>query len=546
MTNKPDSQVLEESARYMLYTFSIWTLGIGGRKGQGDVMIKQLGLRQLVESASRDARPAIGDVYCSRERGFHVYGELRLSLKMTAAEDTRDAQRYLSILQDYATIADACARETQAELLEVQGERIHLLMPCAGADRSAVDRLIGFSISFAQLVYAKISAKAGKEFQGFALAADHGDALILLSGNGSNGSIISLGPAANAPAKRLGTEQDGSVKTPARHLALRSDILRAVQYPADAGEWTNVDLGQVAKVFERLVDNRLTETLSRAATASLLLESQRGSREVNFVQSAYFMERDFATGQALKLSAFCMRADLDGFTKEVQEAFDSGNIAALVQKFASILEFAKQFSAAPDRKIIQLPWAGDCANLIVLPKYAGESYEAAQMYVPAQLPAAWHSQVSGSDSAKKPWTQTLGKTRWAVGCAGGEVVDGSSPVILLATVHTGKRDFMVAAGWAVGRSSDAIGAEDVRGTDTVVPNEDYQALDSQLQDLFEKLDSRFRISRGLTKDKVRDATVRASAQQVGPYVVPADRRTPPAKPHWWRNDSGSTSRYRRP
>ncbi|MBP7828369.1 MAG: hypothetical protein KA248_00480 [Kiritimatiellae bacterium] len=517
----------------------------GLKKGHGEMMIKQIGLRQLVESASRDVRPTIGDINCSKERGFHVYGELRLSLKMTAAEDTRDAQRYLSILQDYATIADACARETQAELLEVQGERIHLLMPCAAADRTAVDKVIAFAISFAQLVYTKIGAKAGKEFQGFALATDHGDALILLSGSGADGSIISLGPAANAPAKRLGTEKDGRVKTPARHLAMRSEILRAIQYPSDSSEWTNIDLSHVAKVFEGLMDGRLTERLSRASEASLLLEKRRGPPEVNFVQSGYFAERDFTPGQALKLSAFCMRADLDGFTKEVQEAFKTGNTEALVLKFVSIIEFAKQFSGSRDRKIIQLPWAGDCANLIVLPKYAGESYEAAQMYVPAQLPAEWHSQVTGSDREKRPWAHILGKTRWAVGCAGGEVFNGSRPVILLATVHTAKRDFMVAAGWAPGRSLDALDAEGVRGTDTVIPEEDYQAIDSQFQDLFEELDSRFRISRGLTKEKVRDATVQASAQQTGPYVVPVGRHTPPAKPHWWCNDSSHTFRKHR-
>jgi len=510
-------------------------------------MIREVQLRQLVESASRDAQPlAIGDIQCTKERGFHIYGELRLSLKMTAAEDTRDAQRYLSILQDYATIADACAREIQAELLEVQGERIHLLMPSATPDRAAVDKLIAFSISFAHLVYTKIAAKAGKEFQGFALAADHGDTLILLSGNGGSRSIISLGHAANAPAKRLGVEQDGTVKTPAGHLAVRSEILRAVRYPVDVRDWTNINLREVAKLFEQLTDNRLTETLSRAADAGLLLESQRGTRQVTFVESTYFAEGDFTTGQALKLSAFCMRADLDGFTKEVQEAFNAGNFAALVQKFASILEFAKQFAAVADRKIIQLPWAGDCANLIVLPKSAGESYEAAQMYVPAQLPAEWHSQVSGTDSAKRAWAHILGRTRWAAACAGGEMDAGSAPVILLATIHTSKRDFMVAGGWAVGRSNDALEAEGVRGDDTVIPDEDYQALDSQLKDLFAELDSRFWISHGLTKQKVRDATVKASTQQTGPYVPTAARHTPSPKPHWCCNELFHPSRYDSP
>jgi hypothetical protein len=496
--------------------------------------VKHVELKHLLESASRKAPFSIGgDIQYRAERGFHIYGELRLSLKMTAAEDTRDAQRYLAVLQSYATIADTCARETQTELLEIQGERIHLIMPCESCDKAAIDKLIAFSISFAELIYKKISAKLGDEFQGFALAADHGDAFLLLSGNDTGNSIVSLGPAANAPAKRLGTDTDGRVRTPAGHLALRSALLSSASYPADRNEWTNVNLRNVLQVFQPLADNLLTERLSASASAKLLLENSRAPRQVIFAESSYFSSRDFSSDQALKLTGFCLRADLDGFTKEVQDAFRTGNHEALVKKFASVMGFAAQFCVRPERKIIQMPWAGDCANLIILPQYSFESYEDAQMYVPAQMPAEWHSQVSGKDSMNRLWSQILGNTRWAVACAGGKTDNGSAPVILLATVYTQDRAFMVAAGWSIGRSLDALDVKGVQGTDSVIPEEDYQALESHLQEMFaEKLDSRFRISHQLTKEQIRDASTTASAQEKGPFIPSAGRHVPSPKPHW--------------
>jgi len=498
-------------------------------------MIRTVPLRQLIESTKRGAQYfASGEVDSSREVGFHIYGEIRLSLKMTAAEDTNDAQRYLSILQDYASIANACANVAQAELLEVQGERIHVLMPCPRADRSAVDRVISFAISLSDLVYKKIGAKAGKEFQGFALAADHGEALLLHSGNGSSGSIISLGPAANAPAKRLGIAQDGTVKTPAQHLAMKSEILKAIGYVPESCEWTNIKVMDASIVFAHLSDADLTTRMNFSADDELARNPVPQS--VISATSSYFSGPSYSPSQALKLSAFCLRADLDGFTREVQNAFDTGHTQKLLQRFIAITEFAKQFASMPDRKIISLPWAGDCANMIVLPKVVGESYSDAQMYVPAQIPAEWHSQVKGGGNMPNPASKAMGVSRWAVACVGGELEGESSPVILLATLRTTTRDFVIAAGWSVGRSADALEAQDVRGCDTVIAYEDYQALDSTYKELFVELDSRFWISRDLDVHRIKNKCAAASVQITGPYVPSARRNVPDPKPHWQHDD----------
>src|ERR1017187_4204614 len=97
-------------------------------------MPQQVNFRTLVDAVNRNsvfwsAAPTLATQPFAVETGFHVYGELNLTLKLTAATDTKDAARLLRVLTEYVAIAETCAALVGAELLEVQGERIHLLLP---------------------------------------------------------------------------------------------------------------------------------------------------------------------------------------------------------------------------------------------------------------------------------------------------------------------------------------------------------------------------------------------------------------------------------
>lgn len=497
--------------------------------------IQQTQLSAILESLHRDARPVAIDGY-ARERGFHIYGELRLTLKLTSADDVTDAQRYLDILQTYATVADSCARSFGASLLEVQGERIHLWSPSDMPSADAIQRVVAFSLALSATVYDKVAAIAGKEFKGFAMASDHGDTIFVRHGVGATASVISLSPAANAPAKRLGTGQDGSVKTPAQHLAFPTEKLRVAGLPAGKNDWELIPLTNVPQFLDKNAADRLTNAFKAAAGEQLLSESRRERPRVVLGDASYF-QRDVTIRGPLKATAFYLRADLDGFTKEVAAAFSQGGNAVgnLIEKFTRILAYGDQFAARPDRKTILLPWAGDCANIVLFPK-TGESFSAAKSYVPAMLPAEWHDQRATVNANRVAWSSIFGDARWAVGCAGGDVEDGIAPAMLIAPIQTSKRDFLIASGWAPGKSQDAIEAENVGADATVIPTEDYQTLDSQYQSVFKELDTRFWVAKSLTKSQLASLAIASSRQDKKQYIAAAGIHIPPAK-HFWYEQS---------
>src|SRR5436190_12861583 len=110
--------------------------------------------------------------------GFHIYGHLGLTLKLSAAEDLSDAQKLLEILQEYALIAEACAVPAGAHLFEVQGKRIHLFLPANEVSNSSVSKVMELCSALTKTVYKRIGARAGDSFKGFRTAADHGRAIV--------------------------------------------------------------------------------------------------------------------------------------------------------------------------------------------------------------------------------------------------------------------------------------------------------------------------------------------------------------------------------
>jgi len=116
-------------------------------------MPQRVNFRALLESASRDSDHWIKSASIETkpfavETGFHIYGELNLTLKLTAATDTKDAAKLLRVLQEYVAIAETCAAIVDAELLEIQGERIHLLFPAPHVTKASVDALLQFCVAF--------------------------------------------------------------------------------------------------------------------------------------------------------------------------------------------------------------------------------------------------------------------------------------------------------------------------------------------------------------------------------------------------------------
>jgi hypothetical protein len=457
------------------------------------------------------------------ETGFHVYGELHLTLKLTAASDTEDAAKLLRILQEYTSIAEACAPLAGAELLEVQGERIHLLIPAAAVTRESVNALLRFSVAFTNTVYTRIHRLAGDDFRGFKMAADHGKAVLVASGSQANASVVSLGSCANAPAKQLRATDAGTIR-------LRTEHYKAFEQTGEWREWTNVPVKAAKGVTVPVVADDLVQNFS-AASETELKDKFLDPVAVKFATREYLQEalkRDLA--EPLKMQGFGFRADLDGFSKQVAAAKTDADILNLVARFIQIMNYPDYFGARLKHPIIKLPWAGDCANLIVLPN--GHNYEDSREFLPVRAASEWHTQMSGHDDSRVAWTKHINGAQWSVGVAGGDDEQCSNGFVLVASLKGRRRNFLVAAGWGVGRSLDAQEADGVQGGDTVVHDVDHQALASSHKAAFDRLkgSSLFWVSHGLTNDKVRSSGAASLATNATIQVSGVTQSIPAPRP----------------
>lgn len=461
-------------------------------------MTQQL-IRQAATVYNLLERPPLGEKRAGLEapgftyawqRGFHIYGELRLYLPLTAAEDNASARRYLKIIQIYVEIAERCAEVAGAVLLEVQGEVIHLLLPADDQSPGSVNKLLAFCVAFANIVYREIEPLAGDAWQSFAMAAEHGPAVLISDGNNSSDSIVSLGPAANNPAKVL-------PHTPAGNLSVRPDTLGIVYVHTDRRKsWETFDLRnppyqpsmQKAAMDESFAMNDSTMRVFARQIVESRLQYQATIR--NFAAADIKSGEAVDTASPFQVQGFYMRADLDGFTADVKDAFEDTTgekVREIVARFTAFMAFADAFSVTIDRQTIKLPWAGDCANIILLPR-TGRPYSHERGAVPATEPAKWHDLTAGHDIHGKRWRDYMLKSEWAVAVAGGDDKDeGANGFLLVAGVVARQRRFLIAAGWGAGRSKDALEANGISGKDTVIHKVDYASLSGHFQQWFHPL-----------------------------------------------------------
>lgn len=468
----------------------------------------------------------------AQETGFHVYGKLNLHLELSAADDMRHAKQYLKVIQAYTAIADACAGIQGSLLLEVQGEVIHLLLP-GQHDAKTVDRLLAFCIALTQIVYSDIKPMAGENWQSFVMATDHGEAILIENGNGASDSIVSLGPAANAPAKQL-------PRTSAGCLSIRSDTLELVYADVDGRkEWVPFDLRNPSYTPElRKYSNEQAfvtmDSAMRTTAAMALNESKTYDptvRRLTEFELSVTEEPDVST--PLQVQGFCMRSDLDGFTADVQEAFDREPeaVKALVERFTSLMGFVDAYIATRKRSVIRLPWAGDCANMVLMPA-PNHTYDFDRAAVPATEPSDWHAITSEKNASGHNWRDLLLEGDWAVAVVGGGDSEGNEGRLLIASMHASKRQFRIVAGWGARRSLDALDATGIGKRDTVVHKEDYSALSENFQPHFSRVDSNFYKAHDLDAEKLKKTAIRREAKAAGISIPAVGIVTPKPQPHY--------------
>ena len=468
-------------------------------------------------------------------RGFHVYGDLRVNLTLSAAEDDPTARHFLHILETYTAIANECAKNTGAEILEVQGERLHVLIPGDALSHEVFRKLFTFSTALTTAVFEKIAPAAGEHWGGFSMAADFGPAVLVTSDCGG-GSVVSLGTAANVPAKRLGRQpivQSG-------HLALKRQVYRSIGTEVGNAEWIEVNVLEPTAAISGFSNPHLNRQLTALAADLLSTPMQRS---VIVANAAYLRDPAHSSvAEPIRVQGLCLRADLDGFSAQVDAAFRSGPEAVkrLVARFHQIMGYTREYIQSLGRPAIELPWAGDCATVLLMPR-DNESYEEVRHSLPVSAAVRWHDQEGLTRTDQIAWRKVLDSARWAICIAGGNYEEGSNGVMLVANVASSQRTFRVVAGWGPRRANDGYQASGVRADDTVLHNVDYADIDEDEKPVFRELDSRFWVA-PLLKLKHAIADKTASLGKSSSLKMPAIVRPIPApRPHW--NDVRSGTEY---
>jgi hypothetical protein len=443
----------------------------------------------------------------SLQNGFHLYTKLKLKALLTDPENLEKASRYLRVVEVFSKASERACQLAGCVLLEVQGHVHHFFVPCVTPDYGKLFRL---AASLNVLAYEVIQPIAGDGWNGFAVTAEFGDSIILAT---TSGSVISLGPCANNPAKKL---HQG---TPSSTLTYRV---------TDAGIWSASVLPQTAQDFgaASIGSDNGYEALA-GETRRILNETT--ALDVTFLRSDANLAADLWV-RPVRVQGHFARADLNGFTALVKEAFSSTNksaaIAALVTEINSVIKEAERaMDAYPGRRMVQLPWAGDCANFVVF-SAAGENFRVTQEKAPVKIGAYW---VGSTKLA----SQNYG---WTIGVAGGGPEDKATMaqgIVLLARITVGQRSFAIAAGWGVGKSIRAQEADGARKGDTVVHEADHALLSSINQKLFSDTQTTQYLRAHLTEEILQTAAVGALT-----YSSTKESGVPAPKP--WTNPAYPT------
>jgi hypothetical protein len=441
------------------------------------------------------AESAEQEVKVSDTTGFHIYSDLSLGLGLSAAVNQEKANLYLEVLEDYAQIASEFVRINPNVLMfEVQGERLHLFLNRTPVNEQTLGELFEFATYFTNAVYAKIKPKAGDDWGGFCIAADHGRAIVLSTGRDGDDSLISLGTPANTPAKRLGWTpgvESGHIAVPLE-VAIEGGMLQSRNERRVTREWVEFDLlGETVIKARSAYGTLMEQAVTNLRTAN---RAQMERRLVALsAKSGELMNQGSATVKnPATVQAFYIRADLDGFTRRVDAAFDEANrnplaynpaLKQLVSEFLQIMQLPDAYESHIHGTVIRLPWAGDCYNAIILPD-DGETYEKARTYLPGVASLHWFDPSGEVNKKRAPELAAVARQNdWSIGIAGGQKSQGR---LLVANITTCQRQFLVAAGWGSRRSLDAQSADNLCPNEAAIHDEDYSPLDGPFKRAFKE------------------------------------------------------------
>lgn len=394
----------------------------------------------------------------------HVYIKLDFKPQYENARTGDDAGGFLRSVARAGMAAHRIAESYGGALMEVQGSLLHAALPPTFAGINAGTAFAGDL----HRAYSHVFDDRTSRVDGWRMTLDTGKTLVV-AGAGVHGdeSLVSLGSAANRPAKYL--HQQLELPEEARdlkrfHLGARN---------GSTGQWQTTAL-------DRLPVGRARETDAVAE------EVRREKVSVNY--SDFRAVSGEALGQAAPIGnptadrptvyfGWVMRADLDGFTKRVEECLnDDAKLRDLASEFYAIMNEAVQFTHLHGENLVQLPWAGDnFTAAAVFSTIAG--YEKAAPRRLIELSLDFEKEMNETATSS-------GFGGWAHGVAGGEVHGNSRGNVFIGSVEVRGRRFLVGAGEGFGRSAQAFGDINPKAGELVLYEPDWKRLDDSYRKVF--------------------------------------------------------------
>ena len=455
----------------------------------------------------------------------HVYIKLDFKPEFENANNADDARGFLRSVARASTAAALLAEKHGGALLEVQGSMLHAGFSDMGVSMGSVDASPGgmFAADLHQ-VYKRLFNRQGARVDGWRMTTDVGGTLVV-SGMGVHGdsSLVSLGDAANRPAKHLYSQ-----------LQLPEDQRKLKRYTlgfrnSNTGAWSHCGL-------EHQSFN--TKYASFAADEALayepMMKFMAGGIDVTALALPIAPAGSPASPTADSPAThfgWVLRADLDGFTRRVRECFDDADeLQKLASEFRQIMQSAAQFASSHTGHVLaQLPWAGD--NFTVAAVYESkDAYEQGIQKGLVDLVLEFEKEMAESASSGS-------LEEWAYGVAGGEVHGNANGNVYLGSVQIPGRRFLIGAGEGFGRSAQAFADINPGANEIIAYSPDVQKMDEQYKNQFSGAQNTRGKQSSLFKrsdiDSVKRVRVRASASGSAVVVTKSSGRAEeiPSRPY---------------
>lgn len=412
--------------------------------------------------------------------GWHLYPDLRIHSHYVCDPDASKRQQTMKALVKLGQVSLAVATKFGGQLLEHQGQRTHLWIPCSNTPEGQ-RQILSALLEIDYLVRMHVQPLIPSGWKSYASSADFGPTVFVRSADLNGGdSIVSLSPAANRPAKVLFQLTDGEI-----WLAGQKHNARALSAAFGTEQRATADPATVAGNFSQV-------------------DAFRGEAMVKFAK-----EHHIAKDSLEPCLGYVFRADIDGFSALIQGAFSRPtDMKTVVAGFIAASRNVKTYAeSTPIAAFVQLPWAGDCCTLVAVVEDHAE-YRVARESTIVEVAVEFEAQCG-----TKMLSPLLGNVAWAYSVAGGDAHGNQIGNLLIANITLGSRTFMVGAGKGIRRSLDAETQITIPREQTSLFIEDKPSLKPHLRAEFAPGNSNFHLAK-VADLKKSNATIQAGIQPV--------------------------------